>query len=317
MACIECLVATAREGTCLSPSAIEATCLSPVVICPPVLEVTMVSDSRECVLCGFYEYADISTPPKRYLRATYSGTVSSERRDVLVPAFGNPPGWGCFDAGSSHILSVVETFSGQARVSSSTCLYLTNANLEIVSEVASTVNVAVPPGTPADLVPYVLPANTCDSDYTVVPATSTTWQRTQTGACCVVGFSGLGYPQFADIVTGFVHVVLSEEDTDANAINRATSVLGTLNIAKYQARSAFNFLWQSIAVDFDLTELVVGSPYKITLPIVTENYGGGSPVSSNLEYTFTASSGSETVSDLIVAAIGKQVTLGEAVVTRL
>lgn len=283
----------------------------------PELEMVVASDTRNCELCGFYEYNNLSTPPKRYLRATYEGVVEIERRDVLIPAFGNPPGWGCFDAGSSHINFVTETFSGQAHVSNSTCLYLTKANINVVDEVSGTTNIQIPAGVPDDLIPFVIPPNGCEDDYTTVPITSTVFYRTQTGNCCVVGLSGLGYPQFVDIVTGYVQTTLSEEDTDANAIARASSTPNTFSIAKYEARTEFDFLWQSVSVVFNLSELTVSNIYRITLPITTENYGGGGGIASAFTYDIVAGATTETISDLIIADRGKQITLGTPVVSIL
>jgi hypothetical protein len=143
----------------------------------------------------------------------------------------------------------------------------------------------------------------------VVTVTPTSWTWTGPGTCQPVAkFSGT------------VNSTLSDEDTENDAIARATGTTpGTSCTAAHQTRGAgvFTFNFVAVAYDFACTGLTPGKNYRITYSLLTETYGGGSPVTTTNTLDFTASGASETISDSLDCPAGKQVTISGASIAAL
>lgn len=114
---------------------------------------------------------------------------------------------------------------------------------------------------------------------------------------------------------GLVQESLTVEDTEDMAINRATPVLGLLNVAYYEPRvSGFEFLWQKTTATMHCTGLVTGQDYHVQLAVLTEDYGGGSPVDSFVDIYFTATGATHDIVREFIATRGQQITLGIATI---
>ncbi len=110
--------------------------------------------------------------------------------------------------------------------------------------------------------------------------------------------------------TGSVTQTLTDEDTEADAIARATFAAGTSPTAKREQRGAGEFSFEYVTVDYtlDLSGLMVGESYVVTIDILTEDYGGGNGATSQRTYAITATGVTDQITDSLVAASGKQVT---------
>jgi hypothetical protein len=104
---------------------------------------------------------------------------------------------------------------------------------------------------------------------------------------------------------------LSIEDTEDDAIVRSVpSGSGTSPISYRETRGAgdFSFSWQDSTFSATATDLVSGFGYEVAIDILTENYGGGGGVTSQIIYPFTATGTTEPILIPIPCAPGKQVT---------
>lgn len=258
------------------------------------MEFVFSSIFRECVLCGFAEFTSPSTPPKLYTICEFSGGTFGVHYDVSG-TFGNPVPWQCEDGVQNGTNTT--TLSGRARLDN--CVVVETALEQVVQE----------PGPDFD-VHYSAPSNPPPScNYTIVD-TPTTRTITGTGACCITSVDAFGFPFGAFILTGTILQVLSVEDTEANAIARATPVPGAANVAFYEPRVAFDFEYQTVELDIAMSDLTTGLTYRVTIEITTEDYGGGNPVVSQLTFDFTASGPTHNINQEFIPDRGKQVTVG-------
>lgn len=280
--------AAALAAACAQAAALrEATpCLD-----PGSMVVTMDSQLREATLCGFSEFTDVSTPPKKYRRKSFTGTAANTQ---TVDCNGGAPI-------HSH-----QTHSGSCVYDAETCVVTSDAIYENYLG-----------GTPETAVFVGSGPIPCGSYYSplvcfVIETFRISGTFTGTAVCCPFFTDNLGNVSY-HYATGQQTITLSEEDLEEDAIARATPVSGSPdNLAAYEPRTAFTFDYQTVAIDFDFTDLSTGQDYRVTLPLTTENYGGGSPVVTSNIYDFTAPGPTHSFSDLIVAERGKQVTVGEA-----
>lgn len=143
--------------------------------------------------------------------------------------------------------------------------------------------------------------------------TETPLQKTTAGLGCVPGLTpgeGLG-PKSME-ANGSIIQALSEEDTEEDALARATPTSGTSNIAKYYSRLAGEFVFTVVDVAFniELTGLVIGEDYIVTLGTLVGDYFGGSQVPVILKYGFTATGTTLTISDIIYGVRGTSQAIG-------
>jgi len=120
-------------------------------------------------------------------------------------------------------------------------------------------------------------------------------------------------------INGSAYAYLTDEDTEADAILRNHSFTpGTSCTAKLQNRAANVFTFNYVVVGYDLSvsNLEVGAPYKATVDLVEQNYGGGgSVVTTQRTYNFTATASTHSISDLIdLPTSGRQITVQNATV---
>lgn len=144
----------------------------------------------------------------------------------------------------------------------------------------------------------------------VSEATVSSVLKTVTGLGCCPTVSGFGRQSINCV--GTVSTVLSDEDTEDDAWNRATPAIGASHIAQYEQRGAgdFTFLRTDVTVLITTVGLQLGASYRISIPIVTSDFDGSNPVSSVTNLDFTASAPSEDLEQDILAARGKKVTVG-------
>jgi hypothetical protein len=133
---------------------------------------------------------------------------------------------------------------------------------------------------------------------------------TGNGVCTAQG--GAHYSK----VSGTVLKTLSNEDTEIDAIARASTTPGSSCTAAIEPRGAADFTFNFVAVSYDLScaRLAPGGSYIATVELLTEDYGGGNPVVSTQDYPFTASGVTHLIADVIVCPSGSQVTVQNATI---
>lgn len=258
----------------------------------PQVAAAFVSEAGTGTLIGFSEYASPSVPPKKYRVQTLSGfTYACDFLGFTCPS-SNVRGISRYD------------YSGNATYNATTGALVNNS----VETVRATVtnpgigcgeNFPNGPGFPFNQVPAVTPfapQNVGDSSTVSSPATRTwTW----TGAC------GARFSYH-----GSVEAALSTEDTEQDAIARASKTPGTSPQSRIETRGAgdFTFDFRTSTGTLTASDLVPGLSYRITVDLLTEDYGGGSPVNSQDTIDFVASAASEPIIYNVPQIYGKQVT---------
>ncbi len=291
--------AVALASACAQAAALRAS--SPCMVSGNMVT-TFSSVTKTAAVCGFSEWADPSTPPKKYRILTFSGTYHGQVYDVSGTwAFPVP---GRCEDGVQPPSSWDNPISGFLEYVNCTMTGAGTATSENFSN-----------GNPDYSLPITAPLAFASDCETIASFTKTVATRGHPGNCCVIQNDAYGFPLLSRRLTGALYQTLSAEDTDADAIGRATPVSGTSNVAKYQSRSGFSFEYVTVEVEFDLTGLAPGVGYVITLPIVTADYGGANQVPSIVSYPFTAGGASYNTTDEFIAALGKQITLGTASLT--
>lgn len=114
--------------------------------------------------------------------------------------------------------------------------------------------------------------------------------------------------------TGGYTLVLSSEDTESDALDRAASVPGVTGVAEYEPRGAgvFAFDYSEVTqITLNFSDLAVGKAYHATVDLTTEDWGGGSPAVTQRTYDFVATAATHQIVDNspVTAAYGKQVTV--------
>lgn len=269
--------------------------LSATVDVYPVPQVSgsYVSQDGTGTLIGFSEYTSPSTPPRKYRLQSLSG--STRACDFLS-----------FSCPLSEVRGISKyTYSGSASFNASTGSP-TNNSVETVDATVTNPGVgcsdAFPsgPGFPFNQTPAYNPFNPQNvSDANLVDSpTVNTWSWD--GSC------GVRYSYHGEVVAS-----LSVEDTEADAIARATKTPGTSNVARTETRGPgdFDFIFRTVEVTLNSSGLATGLAYRITLDVLTEDYGGGSPVNSQHTIDFVASGPTQQTVWDVQAPYGKQVTL--------
>lgn len=238
-------------------------------------------------LCGLSEYTTPSVPPKKFLEQVLSGASVV----CAIPAPGPIPA-----------TYEVRSYSGQYEYDPETCTPTNNQLREDRNQVGGVCG-----GTPAVTGSAVPSLSPWFSDYAVPSA----WSRVTTPTTdTYTGISGF-VAFFCQSTSGVSVATLTNEDTEDTAIARTTpSGSGTAAISYRETRGAadFTFLWQNSTFEGTAGNLVIGSNYQVALPILTENYGGGSPVLSEILLAFTAVAATYSITIPIPCAPGKQVT---------
>lgn len=240
------------------------------------------SDAGSAILCGFSEYASPSLPPKKYRRNTALGSNSSSLyadNICTVPAV--PASDTC-----NH--------NGYIQYNPATCVPTTVGGYTCVSGTFG--------GVSTDL-----GASNC---FKMVTKTPTQQSAVATNTCCPPG------PPFEKQTNFGLVLTLTDEDTELDAMARASLTPGSSCTASIEPRGAGDFVFNFVAVAYDIncSDLVAGHNYIATVDLVEETYGGGSPVTTQVNYPFTASGSTHMISDVIVCPSGKQVTVQNVVI---
>lgn len=259
----------------------------PYYLYPLLEDAEFASENGTATLVGISEYTTPSSPPKKYLKQVLSGASVV----CAIPAPGPiPPTY------------EVRSYSGQYEYDPDTGLP-TNNQLRQDRNQAGGACGGTPPVT-GTAVPALSP---WFSDYAVPSAWSHVLARITDTYTGIAGFIAF----FCQSTSGVSVATLTDEDTEDNAIARSTPSGSGVSPESYkETRGAadFTFLWQNSIFSARAVGLAANTGYIVTLDILTENYGGGSPVNSQLTYNFTATADHEDISIPIPAASGKQVT---------
>lgn len=250
------------------------------------------SASGEATLCGFSEWLP-STPPKKYLTLTSSGGIKQ-----------------CASLNTSLCDGATRTVSffsrdGVLQYDPSDCSVntVTKDQLEDVF-------------------------SDCTPDPTTPVATYPLLQRTTTPiANRTKTFDGDSYFELCDETCelngldslrnfGSITQTLTNEDTESDAIARASTTPGTSCTAYRESRGAddFTFLFQDVEFTITCTGLINGLHYTVTAEVLEENYGGGSPVITTRTYNFYPSGSSHVITDVLTPSSGKQLTVSNVTI---
>lgn len=269
----------------------------------PVVTASYDSEAGTATLIGFSEYTTPSTPPKKYRIQTLGGfwKTCNWIDPLSTVCAGNPND---IDR---------EVYSGTYSYDALTGA-TTNAQLRQYGRDALSGGPTMPCSTDPAFDSSGQPLPTFTPTYTafavlVTTPTSKTWTYPTT---C---FQPSG--TFSRRNDGEVTCVLSDEDTEDDAIVRAAKTSGTSNQAYRETRGAgdFTFLFRDVDVTLDLINLHVGLSYQVTIDLNTENYGGGGSVVTQRTYNFTAAASTHQITDSVAAASGKQVTVANPAVS--
>ncbi len=233
------------------------------------------SKTSTATLCGFSEYASPSTPPKKYRTQTLSGT------NDYCTNFGG--GW----ATNHNDYSGAYTYSG---TDCSETNAQNRANYGVAApqpacQIAPVFNSNSTPGASYDFETFGFPG--CFS-FT----TSQTTRSQIANYGCIGGTNYL----WSDAVK-----TLTVEDTEADAIGRANSLIGydglPASVAKMEARGALDFSAPYVFVESQetMTNLVVGRNYQLSIEYGRRVYGtAGAFISySIVDVFFTAATNPE------------------------
>lgn len=264
---------------------------------PEVSIASFASTSGTATLCGFSEYTTPSSPPKKYLRQDYSGTVS----------------WCIFGNGacSGNVLGAnrgKDIYTGGVVYDPSTCSPTNTGSTARYNSVGTS-----PCADNANnFIANSAISNPSNPFANTLGAASAAWdQSTSRTIKSLVGDPVCSGGSFGQIGAGSAFCELNDEDTEDDAIARSASTPGTANLAYRESRGAgdFTFLWQNSIVTVNATGLSPGINYRITLSTNIENYGGGSAVSGSQIYAFVASAESQSIPIQLDCPDGKQVSI--------
>jgi len=251
-------------------------------------------------LCGHSEFAyatgGVSTPPKKYLTKTASGTMFDCARTTI----------GCSGGPAS---GAKYEYSGSCSYNSANCVTTNTLTYKEYNDAgvcpASTLTINAAQG--CDWGDATNPNSaSCLMDVAV---SKTRVDRSGTGVCCSVG--GGTYT----IRTGSMYWELTAEDTDADAIARLqassswsnwTSANSTSCLSKYESRSNFSFAWQEaqFRATVNIAENVTG---VIKVGVYRRAYGSGGAFSQISTEYFSVTgnvAGADEISMDVPNAIG-------------
>lgn len=270
----------------------------------PQVQLACSSESGVGTLCGYSEYTSPSTPPKKYRVQTISGYSRVCQGTSACPG-------GIF--GHSWADNI---YSGTYSYSAVDCSETNAENMEIFWNLALGV-----PYTCGDSGVFFSNNAVAGPSFNTHAAfqgldpgnaevlTQTTGSTVANEVCDYNGVAG-------QILYGTVSKALSDEDTEADAMARATLTPGASCIAAVESRGAGDFVFNFVAVAYDLncTGLFPGQNYHVSVDLVEEDYGGGSPSTTTQDYYFTASGDTHQIADSINCPSGKQVTVQNAII---
>lgn len=251
--------------------------------------ISCISESGEATLCGFSEFANPSSPPKKYRKKTLSGLRSRCNFNTLSD---------CTNSVNTQGSDITNSGNMTCEYSAIDCSINRVGQMDILQDGSCPAITHLSYHTDCQ---YVITSD--PSDQFTVTNTKTTQQEFFKGDCA---FSGTLYSHATTTLASLLEV----EDTESDAIARASKTAGELCTAFRESRGAsdFSFLFRDVGFTINCTNLINGINYTVIIDILEENYGGGGSVTSKRTYNFTASGTTHTVSDVLVPASGKQLT---------
>jgi hypothetical protein len=229
------------------------------------------SVEKQAELCGFSEYFGFaSSPPKKYRTATLSGTNRLKSES------------GCQNSSSqSSQIDLIFTFSGAATYDASDCSLSSNSrrfDYEYTIQdppVTRAGGSALSGSLPTESFFGFTLSSCTGTDTRGLTTESGTVKFASGTACCKTG------GRRGRVTLGCTQT-LSVEDTEADALNRATEVEGTSNISILEDRTTgFSFTKRTVNYAILLRDLVVGLDYEGEVPVDS----GVAEVRSSVTYT--------------------------------
>lgn len=258
-------------------------------------------------LFGFAELTSPSSPPKKYLNATLSGTPYFCVRTPCFSSDTTNAGKYPYSGGFAFSVADGSTIqnNGKYRNWGSAVTPCTPVDTGPDNLFAQSAWFAADPDpkrrtTPISIDLMLTVNATFPPSVTTTTPTSRELGYGPSGTCLSAAY----------LWEGFARVDLTNEDTETTAIARSTSSAGVSAQSFKETRGAadFTFLWRNSTIHVNASSLLAGFNYAITVQVSTENYGGGGAVASQIVYPFTASGTSQTLSIPIPVASGKQAT---------
>lgn len=250
----------------------------------PAAVMSCVSQTGTATLCGFSEYASPSVPPKKYRRQTLGGGwCDNDYGDFCGGNIGN---------------NDRQNYSGSYDYSGTNCAETNNqASIYGISGI-------IHPCSAVPQTPTTQPArNFAPSIY---PNHTT---LIETSISRIWNYNGLCIAQRE--VDGQVTANLSIEDTETDALERASKTPGVSCLAFTQDRGAgdFTFDFATVAYDILCAPLVRNHRYRLTYDFLTEDDGGGNPIIEPITLLFRADATTKHFVGILTAASGKQVSI--------
>lgn len=253
----------------------------------PTAAMSCVSRSGTAALIGFDEFTSPSTPPKRYRKKTCSGgwrfATWLNCPPVTPECAGNTTTHsdyaGYFEYNAiTGALTSTGAYTGQF-----------GCNGAMFSGSLTTAGCTSPE----------------DCSWSLF-VSQTLRQNGDKGACCPST-----PPTFATVVYANQADSLSVEDTETDAIARASVTTGSSCLAATEARGAgdFSFVFTTVAYDILCSSLLRNRRYRLTYDLLTEDYGGGNAVIEPITFLFRADATTNHFVGLLVAASGKQISI--------
>lgn len=229
-------------------------------------ECSEIACARECrskagiaELCGYSELTSLSVPPKKFLKATFSGSLSGIAYNVS--------GTGGPCEGAPETGRYTYDIGGVAEYDPATCLLISTGTQTIVATPTG--------GMPSTFIdPITGPYPETSSCLQTVTLTPTTQQITPTGNCCVTALTEGGNPGLAQIQSGGGRLtVLTVEDTEEAAMERALpegwnttgSCLQHTAFRTQRGAGEYSFAFRKGQVRVRLPAVVIGHTYKVTV----------------------------------------------------
>jgi hypothetical protein len=246
--------------------------------CPIVTTLEYRSKTTTATLCGFSEFIDPSLPPKKYRKKTFAGQSSRCNYNSAAACNAGTPINGSDRFVINGLTSEYNATTCAVVDSGSTTTYQNIGSCPATS-VISTGGVFDP---------------TCGSTPQFTWSCTSSIQKTltPTGQCATE--NGLIYSQIVANIT----IILSVEDTEADAIIRANAAAGwdltPKTVSTMQSRGAGSFSFSSVYVEVraNLTGLSIGKDYTFRIYYGGRLYGSTGAFSfvATEEVTFTATS---------------------------
>lgn len=217
------------------------------------------SKGGSATLCGYYEFADISTPPKLYRKQSFSGELLGIVHTFLDMCFG--------ETGAFFTIN----WTGSAIFDKETCEFSTTGLATILEEPSG--DITTEPLDGEEVMP--------DNCLGVWLPTKTKLTLQPTGVCCPTGIA------LGQIHSGNRVAELSEEDTEEDAIDRAnamieewsTCIAGCNTCTAFRAQrgnESITFVYSSVQVRAAFSG-TVGKHYRITIKFARRQLGTADP----------------------------------------